>query len=158
MLRLSLALCAAALLALTTCSQAQEGVNFSKEVYDSCGVPYSLAPWIVSVRTEGVPFYDPPRPIPKPTGGGGLNKRFGVVWNGLIGGVDGVPNTGAAPRGTLLISKALIPGREGDSLQLSQGPENLAPPEQQEQVRRFVVPFGVPYGMPNCPNGLCPIR
>ena len=45
---------------------------------------------------------------------------------------------------------------------MSNGPENLVqPPAQEQQVRRFVVPFGVPYGQPSfggCPNGLCPIR
>lgn len=123
MFRTCLTLCSAVLLAVA-CVHAQE-VDFSKQVFDEAGVPYSLAPWLQAMRTEGVPFFDPPRPLPKPTGGGKLNRQFGVVWNGLIGGVDGVPNDGTAPRGTLLWCKQEKGNERVYAICLSQGPQGV---------------------------------
>lgn len=138
MLRVLFSLCVAVALGAATIAPAQDGVDFSREVFDAAGVPHSLAPWLISIQTPGVAFYDPPRPIPAPTKGGGLNQRFGVTWNGLIGGVDGVPNTGAAPRGTLL----WCVGNSGNAICLSQGLENTTPrPAAPEEMRRYTVPL-----------------
>lgn len=176
MFRVSLALCAAAFLALATCVQAQDepppGRDIGKytwRAFRDAGVPPEVAIWIVDMQTEGVEFYPPPNPLPRPLPSSDFHGKHGLpAWNGLLGGVGGIPNDGTAPRGTLLWVKQ-AKGGEGYSFQMSNGPENLAPPaapEPQQQVRRYVVPFGTPYGQPltrplyqpGCPNGLCPIR
>jgi hypothetical protein len=65
--------------------------DFAKSVFDETGVPYELAPWLEAMRTQGMPYFDPPRPIPLPNGGGDLSRQFGLPrWNGLIGGVVSV--------------------------------------------------------------------
>ncbi len=139
-------------------------VDFSRRVFDEAGVPYSLAPWLEAMQTQGVPFFDPPRPLPAPTAGGDLSRQFGLPrWNGLIGGVDGVPNTGAAPRGTLLWCKQDVGNEAVYAICLSQGPENLVPrssagaPAQNYQPA-YQPYYGQPYygqGYGNCYGGVC---